>query len=135
MRKRISIGVFLFFLGVLTFLPRLLSLEAHWSSDETLWMQRSLKFVSALEKGDFAETLTASHPGVTTTWLGGAAIWMASGRDSGAEWAKSTKFLSPENLARLRIPIACLSGVLILIAGGWCIVCLAGGSPALRPFS
>ncbi len=118
MRKRISIGVFLFFLGVLTFLPRLLSLEAHWSSDETLWMQRSLKFVSALEKGDFAETLTAYHPGVTTTWLGGAAIWMASGRDSGAEWAKSTKFLSPENLARLRFPIACLSGVLILIAGG-----------------
>ncbi len=118
MRKRISIGVFLFFLGVLTFLPRLLSLEAHWSSDETLWMQRSLKFVSGLEKGDFAETLTASHPGVTTTWLGSAAIWMASGRDSGAEWAKSTKFLSPENLARLRFPIACLSGVLILIAGG-----------------
>ncbi|MDE0018639.1 MAG: glycosyltransferase family 39 protein [Candidatus Poribacteria bacterium] len=116
--QKISIGVFLFLLVVLIFLPRLLSLESHWSSDERPWMRRSLNFVSAMEKGDFAETRIVYHPGVTTTWLGGAAIWMASGRHSVAEWAKSTAFFSPENLARLRFPIAFVSGVLILIAGG-----------------
>ena len=118
MQKRIFIGVFLLFLVILTFLPRLLSLSAHWSSDESLWMKRSLSFVSALEQGRFSETLTAYHPGVTTTWLGGAAIWMSSGRHSGSEWARSIEFFSPANLARLRFPIAFLSGVLILIAGG-----------------
>lgn len=112
------IGVFLLFLGLVTFVPRLLSLEAHWSSDESLWMQRSLTFVTAMEKKHFAETLTAYHPGVTTTWLGSAAIWMSSGKQSGAEWAKSIAFLSPPILRQLRFPIAFLSGVLILLAGG-----------------
>ena len=116
--QKLSIGVFLFLLVVLTFLPRLLSLESHWSSDEGPWMQRSRDFVSAMENGDFAETRIVYHPGVTTMWLGGAAIWMASGSDSGAEWAKSTAFFSTENLSRLRFPIAFVSGVLILIAGG-----------------
>ena len=118
MRKRMVIGVFLLFLGLVTFVPRLLSLEAHWSSDESLWMQRSLTFVTAMEKKHFAETLTAYHPGVTTTWLGSAAIWMSSGKQSGAEWAKSIAFLSLPILRQLRFPIAFLSGVLILLAGG-----------------
>ena len=117
MRNRISIGVFLLFLVLLTFLPRLLSLSAHWSSDESLWMRRSRTFVSALENGQFSETLTTHHPGVTTMWLGGAAIWMSSGKHSGSEWANSIEFFSPPILRRLRLPIAYLSGVLILLAG------------------
>lgn len=104
MQKRIFIGVFLLFLVLLTFLPRLLSLSAHWSSDESLWMKRSLSFVSALEQGHFSETFTAHHPGVTATWLGGAVIWMSSGRHSAAEWARSIEFLSTANLSRLRFP-------------------------------
>lgn len=52
-------------------LPRFLSLEAHWSSDEALWLRRSAQFMSAVKEGEFSETLIAHHPGVTTMWLAG----------------------------------------------------------------
>ena len=82
MQKQISIVFFLIILVALTFLPRLLSLSSHWLSDEDLWMKRSRTFILALESRNFADTLTAYHPGVTTTWLGGTAIWWASDGDS-----------------------------------------------------
>ena len=118
MRKRISIGAILLFLVLLTFLPRLLSLSAHWSSDESLWMKRSRTFVFALERGRFSETVTAYHPGVTTTWLGGLAIWKASGYKSISTFIlRARQFFTPTMLARVRFPIVTLSGVLILLAG------------------
>ncbi len=118
MRKQISMGVFIFILVLLTFLPRLLSLSTHWSSDETRWMRRSRSFVFALERGRFADTFTAYHPGVTTTWLGGAAILNAYGKKSLVDaWMHPKQFLSPSMLAHLRFPIAALTGVLILFAG------------------
>ena len=49
--------------------PRLLSLDAHWSSDEARWLRRSAQFMSAVKQGEFSETLVAHHPGVTTMWL------------------------------------------------------------------
>ena len=52
-------------------LSRLLSLDDHWSSDESRWLRRSAKFMSAVKTGEFSETLIAYHPGVTTMWLGG----------------------------------------------------------------
>lgn len=63
----------IFFLCLLAIasVPRLLSLDAHWSSDETLWLDRSTKFMSAVENGDFSETLITYHPGVTTMWISG----------------------------------------------------------------
>ena len=108
---------FLIILVVLTFLPRLLSLSSHWLSDEHLWMARSRTFILALESRNFAGTLTAYHPGVTTTWLGGAAIWKASDGDSISDWVKSIQFFSPAMLAYMRFPIAFLAGVLVLLAG------------------
>jgi len=51
--------------------PRLLSLDAHWSSDEARWLNRSAQFMSAVEKGEFSKTLVAYHPGVATMWLAG----------------------------------------------------------------
>ena len=51
--------------------PRLLSLEAHWSSDEDRWLRRSTQFMSAVKQGEFSATLIAHHPGVTTMWLAG----------------------------------------------------------------
>lgn len=50
---------------------RLFSLEAHWSSDENLWLRRSAQFMTAVQAGEFQKTLIAPHPGVTTMWLGG----------------------------------------------------------------
>ena len=118
MKKQIIIGIFLIFLVLLTLLPRLLSLTLHWSSDEFLWMNRSRIFIIALEQGRFDDTLTTYHPGVTTTWLGGAAIWIASGKQSVSEWVQSIQFSSTVMLARVRFPIAFLAGVLILLIGG-----------------
>ena len=48
---------------------RLLSLDAHWSSDETGWLHHSTVFMTAVEMGAFPETLVTFHPGVTTIWL------------------------------------------------------------------
>ena len=118
MKKQIIIGIFLIFLVLLILLPRLLSLTLHWSSDESLWMRRSRNFVIALEQGKFEDTFTAYHPGVTTTWLGGASIWIASGKQSVSEWVQSIQFSSTSMLARVRFPIAWLAGVLILLIGG-----------------
>ena len=117
MKKQICIGAFLVILVMLTFLPRILSLSVPWLSDESLWMKRSYTFVTALEMGNFADTLTAYHPGVTTTWLGGAALRASSGGQSVSEWRESVKFFSPGILARTRFPITYLTGVLILLAG------------------
>ncbi|MYK16632.1 phospholipid carrier-dependent glycosyltransferase, partial [Candidatus Poribacteria bacterium] len=118
MQKQISIGIFVLFLVLLTFLPRMLSLSAHWSSDESTWMLRSRTFIIALEQGRFADTLTAYHPGVTTTWLGGLAIRKAAGQRSISElFTQTDRFLTTLMLARLRFPIAVLSGALILIIG------------------
>ena len=118
MLKRISIGVILLSLVIFTFLPRVLSLSAHWSSDESLWMRRSRTFIFALERGRFSETLTAYHPGVTTTWLGGLAIWKVSGYKSISTFIlRSREFFTSTMLAHVRFPIAILTGVLILVAG------------------
>ena len=46
-------------------------LDAHWSSDEARWLNRSAQFMSAVKKGEFSDTLIAYHPGVTTMWLAG----------------------------------------------------------------
>ncbi len=62
----ITCGLF-FTIGAL----RLLSLDAHWSSDEARWLNRSEQFMSAVKQGEFSEVLVAYHPGVTTMWLAG----------------------------------------------------------------
>ena len=61
----------LFFIIFLGSIPRLMYLHAHWSSDESLWLDRSAQFMSAVKKGEFSETLVTHHPGVTTMWLAG----------------------------------------------------------------
>ena len=66
-----SIFVLAFCLFFTAGLPRLFSLDAHWSSDETLWLDRSARFISAIKQGEFSETLITHHPGVMTMWLAG----------------------------------------------------------------
>ena len=56
---------------LLTLIPRLSTLESHWSSDEVLWLERSSDFMSAVRRGNFSETRIAYHPGVPTMWIAG----------------------------------------------------------------
>lgn len=118
MQKRIAIVFFFIFLMLVTFLPRVLSLSAHWSSDESTWMKRSHRFISALETGLFTDTFTTHHPGVTTMWLGGAAMWNANDRKSLTNMSVLSilDFFNPALLAQMRFPIAYLTGVIVLLA-------------------
>ena len=69
MRKFIPVFVCCAFLIIS--IPRLLSLDAHWNSDEARWLQRSENFMSAVKQGKFSDTLVSYHPGVMTMWIAG----------------------------------------------------------------
>ena len=63
--------LFLICVFAIACLPRLLSLESHWSSDERKWLRRGETFIASVKRGDFSKTLVTHHPGVTTMWLAG----------------------------------------------------------------
>ena len=67
-------------LFVVVGVPRLFSLDAHWSGDETIWLKRSAEFINAVQTGQFNQTLIAHHPGVSTMWIAG--LRQAFGEDS-----------------------------------------------------
>ena len=111
-------AVILITLSLISFLPRILSLDAAWSSDETLWLFRSQAFaLSVLDRG-FSDTLQSYHPGVTTMWLGGLALWREYGSalDTAPKFIQK-KFLAPQRLAHTRLPIALMTALTILLAG------------------
>lgn len=118
MKTQVLTGVTLVGLVGLIFLPRVLSLSEGWSSDETLWLERSLQFALACQERDLNRTLTSYHPGVTTTALGAVALWREYG--SALEIAPKfieKKFLSPARLAHARIFVAVTTGVTLLLSG------------------
>ncbi|MDE0322440.1 MAG: phospholipid carrier-dependent glycosyltransferase [Candidatus Poribacteria bacterium] len=81
-------------------------------------MSRSRDFFFAMQTGKFADTYVSYHPGVTTCWLGSIAISEKYHPDAFSEsWFDSDAFLSPEMLARVRLPIAVMTGILVLLAG------------------
>ena len=117
MRKYGYVSVMLVGIVGLTFLPRVLSLDAAWSSDETRWLFRSRGFMLSTLDGDFSGTLQSYHPGVTTMWLGGVGLWTKYKHGLyAAPSLRSSPFLSPSNLARTRLTIALTTGCIILIA-------------------
>lgn len=97
---------FLLCLFVIIGVPRLFSLDVHWSSDETLWLQRSAQFISAVQTGQFEDTLLAHHPGVTTMWLAGLRQFF---------WADSV-WVSQQDLALARwfIGMALWIGIVVV---------------------
>ena len=115
-KQVIKVSFLLFFI-LLIFLPRMLALSSHWSADETLWMERSRNYFFALESGQFAHTIPAYHPGVTTCWLGSLAIWNKHREGYPIEWFYSNQFLSPEMLSKIRFPITFSTGLLVLLIG------------------
>jgi len=104
-------------IGLLSILPRVLSLDAHWSSDETRWLSRSRHFMLSILSGDFAGTLQSYHPGVITMWLGGISLWAKYKYAlTDALSLQSHPFLSPSNLARTRLTIAITTVCTLLVA-------------------
>ena len=120
-----QIGIAAKFFGVvclflLVCLPRVLSLDAHWSSDEARWLRRSAHFVSAVKVGEFSETAIAYHPGVTTMWLAGLRTFSIDPGVDVPNLARARWFIGIVGWAG--IGIACL--LLYKLFGQW--IALAG---------
>ena len=126
--RKTHFALLLFGLVLLTFLPRVLSLDRHWASDEKLWMRRSHNFSVAMQDKEFSKTAQAYHPGVTTMWLGSLALWTIDTTTKSD--ASSTSFFTPERLSRIRLPIAIATGLLIFLCG-FCVYRLFGGTVAV----
>lgn len=111
-------AVILITLSLISFLPRILSLDAAWSSDETLWLFRSQEFALSVLDRDFSHTFQSYHPGVTTMWLGGLALWREYGSvlDMAPKFMQK-KFLAPQRLAQTRLLVALITALTILLAG------------------
>lgn len=74
----IIIGLALF---VLALVPRALDPGAFVTWDEPSWTHRSMRFLSALKRGDWAGTFQTGHPGVTTMWADSVALVLRSDLD------------------------------------------------------
>ena len=100
-----------------SFLPRLRTSDAAWSSDETYWLFNSRDFMLSTLGADFPSTSESYHPGVTTMWFGGMSLWTKyKGALAAAPVLSSQPFLSPSNLARARLTIALVTACSIVIA-------------------
>ena len=110
------VGIIFIVIGLLGILPRVLSLDAAWSSDESLWLFRSRDFMVSTLDGDFSSTLQSYHPGVTTMWLAGSSLWKKYKYAlPNAHLLSRPPFLSLSNLARTRLTIAITTAITILI--------------------
>jgi 4-amino-4-deoxy-L-arabinose transferase-like glycosyltransferase len=91
---------------VAALLPRLLSLGAFVTWDEPMWVYRSIHFLSALLRGDFAGTLLVGHPGVITMLSG--AIGVAVRRSllglgaADVNWLEALPALQPTDVEAIR---------------------------------
>ena len=102
---------------LLSFFPRIFSLDAHWSSDETRWLRRSQAFASAVQEGRFNGTQQSYHPGVTTMWLAGVSLWLKY--KHALFFAKSsilTPLVSLDNLVKTRLSISISISFIICLA-------------------
>jgi hypothetical protein len=71
-RLRLTLTTLAIFL--LALLPRLSAIDRSVTPDELHWVDRSLRFSAAIAHGQWADTVQAGHPGVTTLWLGSFGI-------------------------------------------------------------
>jgi 4-amino-4-deoxy-L-arabinose transferase-like glycosyltransferase len=104
---RFSPGLWAVALFALTLVLRLSALDRYVTPDEPNWVYRTLNFGAALARGDWAGTVQAGHPGVTTMWLGSLGIALERAVDP-ARTADALTFLSKldrlssENVAALK---------------------------------
>ena len=70
--------------------------------DELIWVYRSVQFREALLHGQWADTLTTGHPGVTTMWLGAAGIsvqlWLRPFSHTPYQWITQLAYYNPDNM-------------------------------------
>ncbi|MDE0424207.1 MAG: glycosyltransferase family 39 protein [Candidatus Poribacteria bacterium] len=116
-------------LFVATGLPRFFALDSHWSSDETLWLNRSAHFISAVKQREFSETLITHHPGVITMWLAGLRTFFIEPRVDIENLSHARWFISI--VVWIGLGIACL--LIYQLFGGW-VALVSSASLAYSPF-
>lgn len=87
----------------LAFLPRLVAIGRYITPDELIWVYRSVQFREAVLQGQWADTLTTGHPGVTTMWLGAMGIsvqlWLRPFAHTTYQWITHLAYYNPDNMA------------------------------------
>jgi len=144
-------------LFALALVPRAFALGHSVTPDEPNWVYRTLNFGAALARGDWAGSVQAGHPGVTTMWLG--SLGLAAQRtvdparaEDAIAWLLKLDRLSPENVEAFkrigvlldwaRLPVIVVNalgvaGVYLLARRifGQRVALLAAGLLALDPFA
>ena len=99
---RVYIPIVLFLLALL---PRLLFLNAFITWDEPMWTYRSIRFLTALQRMDFAGTFLVGHPGVLTMWSGATGIsiqrLLGYGSATDLTWLSGLPTLDPRDTEAL----------------------------------
>ncbi|MEW5957087.1 MAG: glycosyltransferase family 39 protein, partial [Chloroflexota bacterium] len=106
-------------LFVAALLPRVFGLGIFITSDEPLWLTRSIFFAEALLSGHLSETLQTGHPGVTTMWTGLFGLGLAYySHGASTSWGEFLQHLShdPERIDLLVLPWVRLPTVLLAAA-------------------
>ena len=67
LKRDVILGAILFFLALV---PRVVGLNVFLTTDEPIWIRRTLSFFVALLEHDYAGTAIHYKPGVTTLWSG-----------------------------------------------------------------
>lgn len=116
-------------LFLLALLPCLLDINTFITWDEPMWTYRSIRFLTALLRGDFGGTFLVGHPGVITMWAGAAGIAVQRfllGSSSAVDlvWLSELPTLDPRDLEALRrlaaflpaakLPLAVLNAAIVL---------------------
>lgn len=113
-----ALPIILLFVGAV--LARIVALGRYVTPDEAIWVYRSIRFREAVLAGQWAGTLVAGHPGVTTTWLGALGMSVQMAFDGGAreayEWLTTMAGLTPENVEAFRQLAVLLSGGRVAVA-------------------
>jgi hypothetical protein len=116
-------------------MTRIIGLDLVLTTDEGHWIQRTVRFGAALERGDLASTLRAGHPGVTVTWIGLLGLGptrlqplLATRFIDEALLQRADGYL--EALSAARFAIALVTAVLVVICG-WLTWRLLGPGPGL----
>jgi hypothetical protein len=119
----LSDGVLALGLFVLALLPRVLTLAQFITSDEPLWVTRSINFLGGVLTADWQATLQTGHPGVTTMWTGSLGLvldYALNHRDAGTLLAfiqslpDNYRSIDPSVLPWMRLPTGLLAALSVV---------------------
>lgn len=113
----------------LSLIFRIIDLEKTLLGDEIKWISRSTKFFNSFISGNFKDTFSTAHPGVSLMWASGGSFWLYSKLSGNMEMFREIgktdhinpvfpeKYIHevPKILKVMRLPVAILSALLIAL--------------------